>query len=442
MALTEPSGLAPADGVGAEGQARFEAFRRQESGLILLNLAILAGILLVHVLLMPALGHPSRLFFLVLGGRFLMQTVELLVLQGGRHPWSPSAIYVYERFSIWANVAFAFLLSVLGGLSGMQDAHYIVLMVVPLVAAAFRFGPWGVSAVAGTAGLMTIAEVWIYFRLHPPPEASEYVEAANTALFYLVVVVIAWFLVRQLSREQRRLRASLDELQRTRDRLVQEEKLSAVGRLAGAIAHEIRNPVSMIVSSLALARKGELERFEKEGMCEIVVSEADRLERLVSDFLAYARVKEPEKGEASLQTTIGYVAGLARARAQELGLVLTVDAPEESRVTMDPFQVHQALLNLVTNAFDATPRGGEVCLGAAPLGGGGASLWVENSAGPIPEEAAARVFEPFFTTKSQGTGLGLSIGRAIALAHGGSLELKANEPGRVRFVLTLPGPER
>jgi signal transduction histidine kinase len=94
----------------------------------------------------------------------------------------------------------------------------------------------------------------------------------------------------------------------------------------------------------------------------------------------------------------------------------------------------------VTNALDATPAGGAVTLGAAPVAASrdGVELYVENTAGPIPHAAVGRLFEPFFTTRQHGTGLGLPIARRIVEAHGGVLVLAVNEPGRVRFAARLP----
>lgn len=417
-----------------------ENLRRQESALILLNLAILAGIFLVHALLMPTLGHPSRLFFTVVGARFLMQTVELIVLNGLTFPLNSRILLAYSRLSVWLNVAFAFLISVVGGISGLEDSHYIILMVVPIAAAAFRFTLGGVAVVSLAAGALTELEVWLYFRWNPPASTSEYFEAANVVLFYVVVALIVWYLVHNLRREQSRLVDSLEELSRTRDRLVEKEKLAAVGRLAGAMAHEIRNPVAMIVSSLSLAREGDVERFKKEGMCDIVVAEAARLEKLTTDFLDYARVKKPEVRETSLETTVGYVAGIAKARAEETEVRFETTAPPGKTASFDPFQVHQALLNLVLNGIQATPPGGRVSIGAACGRDGGVRFTVENDAGPIPADVAESLFEPFFTTREKGTGLGLSVASNIARAHGGGLALAVNEPGRVRFDLEIPAP--
>ena len=126
--------------------------------------------------------------------------------------------------------------------------------------------------------------------------------------------------MRHLRREAGRLRDSFAQLATARDRLVREEKLAAVGRLAGAVAHEVRNPVAMIVSALGLARDETLDPSGQRKWLEVAGDEARRLETLTQDFLSYARQKEPDRQPTSLATAVGYVASLARAREAASGV--------------------------------------------------------------------------------------------------------------------------
>jgi len=409
--------------------------RDQESILVLLNLGLLTAIAVVHVLFGPALGPSSRGFFVVLMGRFLMQTLELAWLNGGQAAPEDRALRVYASASIWVNIAFAFVIALLGG---KEETHYVVLMVIPVIAAAFRYGATGIAVVVAATTGFTFLEVWIYYRRHLPMGTTEYFEATNVVLVYGVVAPVVALLVGRLRREQGRLRDSLAELERARDRLVSEEKLAAVGRFASAIAHEVRNPVAVIVSSLELAKDASTDAARRDEWREVAGTEARRLEALTSDFLLYARQRKPEKRRTPVATTVGYVAGLAQARLSQAGLQLTVQCPEDLVAPFDPFQVHQALLNLMMNACDATPSGGLITMGARPVPGGGVTLFVENSGPAIPENVVPKLFEPFFTTKPRGSGLGLAISRAIARGHGGDLVLEVNEPGRVRLALNIP----
>lgn len=409
--------------------------RDQESILILLNLCLLTAIAVVHVLFGPALGPPSRGFFVLLMGRFLMQTLELAWLNGGQDPPDNRTLRAYAGASIWVNIAFAFVIALLGG---KEETHYVVLMVIPVIAAAFRYGATGIAVVVAATTGLTFLEVWIYYRRHLPMGTTEYFEATNVVLVYGVVAPVVALLVGRLRREQGKLRHSLAELERARDRLVSEEKLAAVGRFASAIAHEVRNPVAMIVSSLELAKDASTDPARRDEWREVAGAEARRLEALTGDFLLYARQRKPEKRRTPVATTVGYVAGLAQARLSQAGLQLTVQCAEDLVAPFDPFQVHQALLNLMMNACDATPSGGLITMGARPVAGGGVALFVENSGPAIPENVVPKLFEPFFTTKPRGSGLGLAISRAIAHGHGGDLVLEVNEPGRVRLALNIP----
>ncbi len=422
-----PTDLATLEGSGT--------LRDQESILILLNLCLLTAIAVVHVLFGPALGPPSRGFFVLLMGRFLMQTLELAWLNGGQDPPDNRMLRAYAGASIWVNIAFAFVIALLGG---KEETHYVVLMVIPVIAAAFRYGATGIAVVVAATTGLTFLEVWIYYRRHLPMGTTEYFEATNVVLVYGVVAPVVALLVGRLRREQGKLRHSLAELERARDRLVSEEKLAAVGRFASAIAHEVRNPVAMIVSSLELAKDASTDAARRDEWREVAGTEARRLEALTGDFLLYARQRKPEKHRTPVATTVGYVAGLAQARLSQAGLQLTVQCAEDLVAPFDPFQVHQALLNLMMNACDATPSGGLITMGARPVPGGGVALFVENSGPAIPENVVPKLFEPFFTTKPRGSGLGLAISRAIARGHGGDLVLEVNEPGRVRLALNIP----
>jgi len=407
--------------------------RRQETRLILLNLAVLSGIAVVHALFAPVLGTPPHIFFWVLFGRMAMQTAELITLLAIRGPSEELFLRRYSHFSIWANLGFAFLLS---RLAGFANSHYVVLMIIPVIAAAFRYRPLAISGVVGVAGGLTILEVALYTRTHPGA-ISEYFEAASVTLIYAVLAAVVASLARQIRSEQRALQSSLRILQTTRDQLVEEERLASIGRLASSIAHEIRNPVALIASSVSLGRKIE-SPAERRELDDIVEQAADSLERLTTDFLAYARQQPPRLKSSPVATSLGYVAELARPRAEEHSVLLRIVDEVDTFASFDPHQIHQALLNLVLNAIDASPAGGTVVLRAHSGKVGELDLSVQNSGSPIRAEALQRLFEPFFTTKAEGTGLGLAIARRIARAHSGDVVLETNDPGSIRFTIHLP----
>ena len=414
--------------------ADFATFRRQETTLIVLNLAVLAALAAMHVAFVSLLGPPPRLVLMALGARFAEQTAVLAWLQGRTEPLTPRAVLAWSRVSVWVGLTFGVLVISLGT---YEDSHYPILFVLPLLSAAFRFSFPAALATMVFASSLTIAQVWVSGRSRPQMAPSEYFESVTIALIYAVVTPVVAMLVRGLRQRELDLRQHADVLQETRDRLVAEEKFAAVGRLASAVAHEVRNPVAMIVSSLATATKPTTSPALRDEMFGIAGREASRLERVTTDFLAYARPRAVDARETSVASALAYVGDLLRSQAEGRGVRVAIERDEALIVSADAFQLHQALLNLGLNAVHAAAPGSTVRLrgSATPSI---VRLAVENTGPAIPDDIVARLFEPFFTTRPEGTGLGLSIARNIARAHGGDVALAENTQEMVRFEIALP----
>ncbi|MBI5091125.1 MAG: hypothetical protein HZB26_01635 [Candidatus Hydrogenedentes bacterium] len=416
----------------------YSAFRAQESALILTNLAIMSSVLLLHLSFQSLLGWPTRAILTLFGGRFLIQTGELLWLSARESPISPKAQFLYSRFSILMHLGFATLVSIV---SKNEDTHYTVLLVLPVIAAGFRTSFPATLCVAACASFVSMAEVWDFYRRNPSSNLTEYFEASGTIFIYLLVGLVVWLLASNLRKEQNRLRGAMSELERAKDQLVKQEKMAAVGRLSSGIAHEIRNPIAMIASSLAMVKKGESDAALRDEMFNIAIEEARRLERFTTEFLAYARSTELHTEPTNVRTMLRYVADVARARASEKGIRIRCVCGGNETVNVEPFQIHQALLNLITNALEASGPESEIEIGCEQGADSLVKLYVQNAGDPVSVTAASQLFEPFFTTKPQGTGLGLAIVRRIAEAHGGSAHLELNKPGLVRFAVRIPSAD-
>ncbi len=405
-----------------------DTYKRQETVLILLNLAVLAALFFVHIVFLSVLGRPRWSLLITLAVRFAILIFELVWVQR-LAAGSERAISVHIPLSIVINIAFAFFASIL---SGIPDSHYSVLMIIPIISAAYRFDLPKTMAVVLIAVVLTLLEVWLYFKWNPPVDVSEYFEAATVSLLFLVVAIVVQLLVGDLRRDEEKLNESLNELRRLQKRLVEEEKLAAIGQLSSSIAHEIRNPVSMIASSLKMIEGRAPGSEVAEEMFPIAATEAKRLETLTSDFLTFARTKDPRLKTVPVRPSLDYLAGLSKALAEEKGVSIEVTGARPLEFAMDADEMHQAMLNLLTNALQAVPSGGRIIIGAEQIDGR-STLYVENDGPKIPEQVVPRIFEPFFTSGAKGTGLGLSIVQKIARAHGGDVMLTANEDGRVRF---------
>jgi signal transduction histidine kinase len=217
------------------------------------------------------------------------------------------------------------------------------------------------------------------------------------------------------------------------------EKLASLGMLAAGVAHEIRNPLTAIKAALFIQQKKFRAGSEEYNDVSVVEREILRLERIVNDFLLFARPTEPELGivlvEQLLSETQKFLAPqLARSNIQ---LVLEPSSPMQIRA--DAAQIKQVLINLVQNAADSIEQDGIVKLrGRRDRKNNVVILEVADNGKGIPPEIEKRLFDPFFTTKDTGTGLGLSIAASIIQKHGGSLQYQTQVHHGTTFGIMLP----
>ncbi|MFM1769587.1 MAG: hypothetical protein RJA22_2116 [Verrucomicrobiota bacterium] len=260
----------------------------------------------------------------------------------------------------------------------------------------------------------------------------------------------------------RGLIAPLQERLRQSQRVIErQEKLSSLGVLAAGIAHEIRNPLTSIRVRLftqqALLKPGSEEHEDNV----FLTGEIARLERIVKDFLAFARPADPQPAPLPASRPLREVAPLLAPELRKSGIVLREEYLADPVVQADAGQIKQVLINLVRNAADAITgtTGASPATGPAERGTitlrtrteirrrrGGSASWaileVADTGPGIPPEVQGRLFDPFFTTKASGTGLGLSMALRIVEKHGGLLEY-STAPGRgtlFRIVLPLQTP--
>ena len=419
----------------------FESFRQQAIVFATLNLFLLAALLLLHSLFSSLLGTPTPALLITLGAAFLLKMLELLWLWAGVRTPSRTLADVIVWASITLNIALALVLTLL---TDRGESPYFVLLALPVLQVAYRFRLPTCIAVIAVADSLTFFWVWYFAKSHAPTpiKALEYLESGVLSVVYALMGVLVWLLVNQLRTDQARLSHSLEELERTREKLLAEEKLAMAGRLSSAVAHEIRNPVAIIASSLVTADRPELSEQERREMYRIARSESARLEKLTGDFLSYARPTEPKRNTVSLGETLGYIAEIVRTQAAKRDISVAVEDEVQARANVDGEQLQRALLNLLLNAIDATPGGGRVTLRARRGLPNELELQVENAGEPIPKDVLARIFEPFYTTKPNGTGLGLAISKNIARAQGGDLALTRNEPGHICFTMTVADLEQ
>ena len=223
--------------------------------------------------------------------------------------------------------------------------------------------------------------------------------------------------------------ASVKEHQR---RLFLQEKLAGIGRLAAGVAHEINNPLGVILGYVRVLGK-KAEGGLREDLA-VIETETLRCKEIVDGLLDLSRPPKPGVNPVDLRELADDVAAKLSESDQAQGIGICVEG--EASAQGNVLKLRQVVFNLVKNAVEAAGPGGRVEVRIAD-GQGQTELAVSDDGPGFPAEVREHLFEPFLTTKPGGTGLGLAVSRAIALAHGGDLLVDA--PGRgARVVLRLP----
>ncbi|MDA8120944.1 MAG: GAF domain-containing protein [Deltaproteobacteria bacterium] len=242
------------------------------------------------------------------------------------------------------------------------------------------------------------------------------------------------------------LESALDNLRATQGRLVQSEKLAALGEMAAKIAHEIKNPLTVIGGFASrLARKGTGEEIDAQTSAKynrIILKEVKRLERIIQQTLYFSREVVPALRGMDLDDEIREILSMFREELEEGRIVTDLDLSAGNPViSADPDQIRQVLWNLVSNSIQAMDSGGKLTLAtrpATPEEGDGVVFLIGDTGGGIPHDVVHNIFNPFFTTKAKGTGLGLPIVHTIVEKHGGTIHLDNREGKGVTFSIFLP----
>jgi two-component system NtrC family sensor kinase len=231
-----------------------------------------------------------------------------------------------------------------------------------------------------------------------------------------------------------------EELERSQAQLVQAEKMAAIGRLAASIAHEINNPLQAIHNTLHLSLHENVEADKRLQYTKLAQTEAQRLIEIVQRMLDFYRPSRGGAQPTDVNSIVENVLALAQKRLEHGGVrVHTRLSPDLPPVPIVADQITQVSLNVIINAIEAMPSGGDLDLETALSEDGRWALirFRDTGAGMSPEQVA-NLFEPFYTTKADGTGLGLAISYGIVERHGGEIEV-ASQPGQgTTFIVKLP----
>ncbi len=342
-------------------------------------------------------------------------------------------------------VALVIVLAVLNWIASAhaQIVHNVLhhLNVLPFMLGGLFFGWRGALKTVLLAGVLLAPSIhrhWFHARL----DAQDQIVELTT---FGLAAVIAGLVADRERLQRKRVEATkvelehvYTELQQNIDQLKKTERLTAAGQLSASLAHEIRNPLASISGAAGILARGQVSAEARTECLEILTKESQRLNKLLTNFLDFARPRLPRLQLAEPLELVQSVTALAQHTASRQGVSLQLQSEGEPReIECDPEQIKQLLLNLILNAIQATEGEGTVLVRTAFTED---TLCVDvcDHGGGIAPQDRERIFDPFFTTKENGTGLGLAIASNIAAQHGGILACRPNAGGGCVFRVELP----
>lgn len=343
--------------------------------------------------------------------------------------------------------------AVAAGIAGISALHYLTplsdmhwqnafqhLYYLPIVLAGLSFGWRGGLAAAVLAGIANLPfdlEIW-----HAAPNFA-IDQLSENALFCAAGAFTGVFAERgrkqraELERTAQQLAKVYGELETNFEQIKRAERLSALGQLSAGLAHEVRTPLASIAGAAGILERN-LRLAGREAECIAIISkECQRLNHLVTHFLAFARPRTPQYQMVDAGSLIDSVIQLASHGVDAKPIRLRRGPGNPGELACDPELIKQVLLNLVINAIQATSDGGEVVVSAKEHDGK-ILIEVKDEGCGIGMLDGDKIFDPFFTTKDTGTGLGLSVAHKIVEQHGGILTAENNPAKGMTFSVQLP----
>jgi two-component system sensor histidine kinase HydH len=233
----------------------------------------------------------------------------------------------------------------------------------------------------------------------------------------------------------------MTEMRRLKQEITRSQRLASLGSLAAGVAHEIRNPLSSIKGFATYFRERYADNPDDRETAETMISEVDRLNRVITRLLEFARPLTMNRLPTAIQTLIRHALRTVEGQARERGISIETDLPPEiGEIPLDADRISQVLLNLFLNSIAAMDQGGTLRVSLGRRDDRTIRIAITDTGAGIRKEDLPRVFDPYFTTKPSGTGVGLPIVLKIVEAHGGEILLES-EPGRgTTATLLLPAP--
>jgi len=274
-----------------------------------------------------------------------------------------------------------------------------------------------------------------------PANASP-LPAINAADVDLQTILQAWNeATDRLQHTHEALRAEVsrlsDELEAKNRELARKNRLADLGQMASHVAHEVRNSLVPMKLYLSLLRRRMDSDVGSASVLDKIMAGFTALEATVGDLLHFSSQRDPRRERIDVAQLLHDVVDSLEPQLDAQDIWAKVDCPADLKATADPDMLKRALLNLILNALDALPTGGDLTVTACQTGAG-LEIEIADSGPGVPTAILDRLFEPFFTTKGSGTGLGLAIVERIAAAHGGRAKVSNCADGGAAFTLIIP----
>jgi len=318
---------------------------------------------------------------------------------------------------------------------------YQRLYYIPIIVAALLFGLRGGLA----ASLFTTVVYFPHIYLHWQHSDFDYSinQYAEIVIFNLVGGIMG-ALGDRLSRAREgaernaeQKRQAYNDLQETFQQLLQAEKLTSLGELSAGIVHEVRNPLASIKGAIEILEDELGPESPRREFAELAVKEIERIDKMVGEFLRFARPAKLAVERSDINSVVGSVVSLIENQALSQSVLIKKELSNSvPELSIDAEQIRQVLLNLAINALQAVKKGGQIVF-KTNLKDGSCIITVEDTGDGISEENLPKIFDPFFSTKEKGVGLGLSIAHRIINGHHGKLSARRTDTGTV-FEISLP----
>jgi two-component system, NtrC family, sensor histidine kinase HydH len=305
---------------------------------------------------------------------------------------------------------------------GDEHVLYRTLFYLPLVLGTVWFALKGALVISITTLLLSL------------PLAIQQMMGFSAMGFHLLLEALVFFSVTFI------LGFQIQRVEKERHALIAAERLSTIGRTVVEVAHDMRAPLVAIGGfATQVSRKlGDGDSTNREKL-DIVVREAARLDGMVREMLDFGKRVELYLVKTSLNDLVRETAEVARRSEKNRGVLLELNlTPDLPNIPLDFNRLKRVVLNLITNAFQASPEGERVTVSTYATDRFNVVLHVIDAGCGIDKKDRDKIFHPFYSTKSEGTGMGLPIAKKIVEAHGGDLEFRPNKEKGVTFMVRLP----